>query len=127
MRLPNARLTAQLQRLTEQYMYTDTGVLLHPTSSTVDAAGQPITTDTSTTVDCSFTDKPNLEAWKDYADIAIINAEARFIDATPAYGDRFKVTGRFEGTGYTDVTFEVVGIRDRTPMGFVVALKKADV
>ena len=127
MKLPNARLVAQLQRITEQHVYADTGVLLHPVTSSYDAAGQPVTTNTETTVDCSFTDKPNLESWKDYADIAVINAEARFVDATPAYGDQFKITGRFEGSGYTDVIFEVVGIRDRTPMGYVVALKKADV
>ena len=127
MRLPNARLVSQLQRITDQFMYTDSGILLHPTSSTVDAAGQPVTTDTETTVSCSFTDKPNLEAWKDYADITTINAEVRFKDATPVYKDRFKITTRFEGSSYTDVTFEVVGIRDRTPMGYVVALKKVAV
>ena len=127
MKLPNARLVAQLQRITENHVYADTGVLLHPVSSGQDAAGQPITTNTETTVACSFTDKPNMESWRDYADIAIINAEARFVGATPANGDRFKVTGRFEGSSYTDVTFEIVGIRDRSPMGYVVALKKADV
>ena len=123
-RLADARLVAHLQRLTVAHSYGDTGALLHDTVTGLDEYGQPTVSTASTSVACSFTDEPDMEKWRDYADITQISAETRFADATPAFGDRFTITGRFDGTGYTDVTFEIVGIRDRDAFGFVCALKK---
>ena len=123
-RLSDARLVAQLQRLTVAHSYGDTGTLLHDTVTGLDEYGQPTTTTTSTAVACSFTDEPDMEKWKDYVDVSQISAEVRFADATPVSGDRFTITGRFDSSTYTDVTFEIVDIRDRDVFGFVCALKK---
>ena len=123
-RLADARLVAELQRRTVAAAYGDTGNLLHDTVSGLDSYGQPTVSTASTEVACSFTDEPNMEDWQDYTDIAQIIAEVRFADAIPVSGDRFTITGRFDGTGYTDTTYEIVGIRDRDAFGFVCALKK---
>ena len=123
-RLANARLVAQLQRLTVAHSYGDTGALLHDTVTGYDEYGQPTVSTSSTSVACSFTDEPDMEKWKDYVDVAQISAEVRFEDATPVAGDRFTITGRFDGSTYTDVTFEIIDIRDRDVFGFVCALKK---
>lgn len=123
-RLPSARQVAELQRKTEEYFFGDAGTLLHDTVTGLDSYGQPTVTTASTSVDCSFTDEPDMEKWKDYVDVSQVSAEVRFTGATPAKGDRFTITGRFDATGYTDQTFEIIDIRDRDVFGFVCALKK---
>jgi len=121
--IPN-RLAKELERKTEEYMYWDTGTLLHDTVSGLDEYGQPTVSTTSTSVSCSYTDSPDMEQWKDYTDIAKVSAEVRFSDATPVSGDRFTITGRWDDSTFTDQTFEIVEIKDRGTFGFVCALKK---
>lgn len=123
-RLASNRLAKQLQRIAESSAYGDSGTLLHDTVSSLDEYGQPSVTTTSTAVSCSFTDKPAKENWQDFTDISEIDAEVRFTDATPASGDRFTITGRFDDTNYTDATFEIIDIQNRGAFGFVCALKK---
>lgn len=122
-RLASARLTAQLQRVTASGAYVDTGSLLHDTVTGLDSYGQPTVSTSSTAVACAFTDSPDMEKWQDYTDISQVSAEVRFTGATPLFGDRFTITGRFDGTGYTDKTYEIIGIRDRDVFGYVCALK----
>lgn len=127
-RLPNARLVAQLQRETENGFYSDTADFLQDSGGTLDAYGQPTgMTTTTTSIECSFTDKPDKEKWKGYADIESISAEIRFTSPAPAKGNRVTLKGRFDGTGMTDKTYEVIGIRDRDAMGFVCALKAVQI
>ena len=124
-RLPSARLTKALQRQTVSQFYGDKANVLQDTVNSLDVYGQPVVTTVTTAVACSFTDEPAMELWKDYADIGQVDAEIRYAGTpAPAKDNRVVLTGRFDGTGYVDQTFEVVGIRDRDNMGVVVALKK---
>ena len=126
--LASNRIAKQLQRKTAEHFYTDTGNLLQDSVTSLDAYGQPVVTTTSTAVSCAFTDMPDKEKWKDYADIDQISAEVRFAGSTaPARGNRFTVTGRFDDSAYADVTFEIIGIQDRGAFGYVCALKKVQV
>lgn len=128
MRLPSARLVAQLQRRTAAGFYGDSAFLLIdvPTGS-YDDYNNPATTETAVPIACSFTDKPTRELWRDYADIEDIEAEIRFKGPTPTKGNRIKLAGRFDGLNYTDKTFEIVDINDRDAFGFVCALKAVSV
>ena len=123
-RLASPRLVAQLQRRTAEGFYGDSAFLLVDVADgTYDAYNNPVVTTTSVPLECSFSDKPKMESWRDYADIEEIEAEIRFKAPTPTKGNRVKVTGRFDGDTYTDKTFEVVGIQDRGAFGYVCALK----
>lgn len=122
--LASNRLAKQLQRKTAEHAFWDTGNLLHDTVSSLDSYGQPVVSTSSTAVACSFTDMPDLERWKDYADITQVSAEVRFSSATPVSGDRFTVTGRLDDSAYVDQTFEIIGIKDRGAFGYVCALRK---
>jgi hypothetical protein len=125
--IPN-RLAKQLQRKTVEHFYGDTGSLLQDTVTSLDEYGQPVVTTTPTTLACSFTDAPDMERWKDFADIEQIAAEVRFAGSTaPARGNRFTVTGRWGDSTFTDATFEIVGIKDRGAFGYVCALKKVQI
>lgn len=126
-RLASARLVSGLQRITKDRAYGDTATILQDTVDSLDAYGQDSSTTTETDIACNFTDKPDMEKWKDYADIQEISAEIRFDGATPARGNRVTLTGRFDGTGYTDTTYEIVDIRDRDAFGYVCALKKVQI
>lgn len=125
-RLASKRLVAEMQRKTEEHFYGDTATLLQETVDSYDAYNQPVTSTTSTAIECSFTDElgaDNLEKWKNYTDITQIIAEIRFSTPAPASGNKITLTGRFDGTSYADKTFEIIGIRDRDAFGYVCALK----
>lgn len=123
-RLANPRLVAQLQRMTASGAYGDTAVLLADVpTGTYDPYNNPVVTTTETVLACSFTDKPKMETWKDYADIEVVEAEIRFKSPAPTKGNRVKVTGRFDNPDYTDKTFEIIGIQDRGDFGYVCALR----
>jgi hypothetical protein len=78
-------------------------------------------------VECSFTDKPSMEIWRDYADIGQVDAEVRFVGHDPNKADTFKIASRFDGTNHSNDTFEIIGISNRYAFGYVVALKKVAV
>ena len=125
-RLPSARLTKSLQRQTVSQFYGDSAIVLQDVVSVLDVYGQPSTVSTtSTNIACSFTDKPSMEKWQNFAGIAQVEAEIRYAGTpAPAKGNRITLSGRFDGAGYTDTTFEIIGIQDRDNMGVVCALKK---
>ena len=126
-RLASNRLVNELQRRTITLAYGDTGNLLVDTVTDLDSYGQPTVSTASTSVACSFTDKPDVENWQDYADIQEISAEVRFSSPAPSRGNRFTVTGRWDDASFTDATFEIVDIRDRGDFGYVCALKKVQI
>jgi len=125
-RLPSARLTKAIQRQTVSQFYGDAATISQYSVSALNVYGQPSTvTTTSTNIACSFSDKPDTEKWKNYTDISQLSAEIRYAGApAPANGDKVTLTGRFDGTGYTDTTYEIIGIRDRDNLGVVCALRK---
>lgn len=126
MRLANARLVAQLQQKVSDGLYGDTADILQDANPSLDAFGQPTSVSTTTTaIACSFSDKPKVEKWAGHADISMIAAEIRYAGSpAPAKGNRVTLTGRFDGTGYVDNTFEIIGIQDRDAFGYVCALMK---
>ena len=127
-RLPSERRTKEMQARTVSQFYGDTAAVLSDSVSTLDVYGQPSTVTTTTTnISCSFTDKPSMEKWQNFSDIAQIEAEIRYAGTpAPAKGNRVTLKGRFDGTSYTDTTYEIVGIQDRDNLGVVCALKKVD-
>lgn len=123
MRTVNSRLMAQMQRKVDDGFYTDTASILQDTVDSQDGFGQPSVTTTSTSVSCSFTDKPKLEKWEGFADISQIAAEIRYNSTpVPVKGNRITLTGRFDSTEFVDTTFEIIGIQDRDVFGHVCAL-----
>lgn len=126
-RLAPARLVAELQRKTVAHAYGDTATILVDTVTSLDSYGQPVVTTASTNIACSFSDKPNMENWQEYADIENIAAEIRFASPAPARGNRVTLKGRFDGSGYVDQTFEIVDIRNRDAFGYVCALKAVQI
>jgi hypothetical protein len=127
--LPNARLTAQLSRVTKQAMFGDTGYLIKEVGSgTYDIYNHEIMTLSNVPVVCSFTDKPTLSIWKEHIDLEILMGEVRFNSPTePTKGDKFKLVGRFGTAYYPDKTFEIAGCTNRDVFGFVCALKAVTV
>ena len=93
------------------------------TVTTLDSYGQANVTTATTAISCSFTDKPDMENWKNFADIGQIAAEIRFASPAPAKGNQVTLKGRFDGTGYPDKTYEIIGIQNRDAFGYVCALK----
>ena len=127
-RLTNARITAQLQRKTEEAFYSDTAyVLIEVATGTYDVYNNAVTTLQENAVDCSFTDKVSRENWLDYADIETIDAEIRFSDCVPKKGYKVKLAGMYDGLGMADKTYEIVGIRDRDTFGYLCALSAVTV
>lgn len=127
MRTVNARLVAQMQQTIENGFYADTASVLQDTLTGLDAYGQATVTTVSTSVSCSFTDKPKLEKWEAHADISQIAAEIRWSSLpVPVKGNRVTLTGRFDSTEFVDNTFEIVGIQDRDVFGYLCALMKVE-
>ena len=123
MRLPNARLVAQLQQRVADGFYADTASILQDVVNSLDGFGQPSTTTTTTEISCSFTDKPKVEKWEGHADISQIAAEIRYNSTPiPVKGNKVTLTGRFDSTDYVDQTFEIIGIQDRDVFGHLCAL-----
>jgi len=127
--LPNKKLVERLAKRMEDYFFTDTATITYRTASTYDTYGQVTYSESISTVDCSFTDKPSKEAWGEYADIENIEAELRFTGTKPSKGDIVTLTHRFnrddnDDQDFTADTFEIVGVKDRDVFGYVVALKK---
>ena len=122
-RLADSRLVAELQRKTEEHFYGDTASILQDTLTSLDGFGQPVVSTASTSVSCSFTDKPKVEKWEGFVDISQIAAEIRY-DSTPVpvKGNRVTLTGRFDSTDFVDTTFEIIGIQDRDVFGHLCAL-----
>jgi hypothetical protein len=119
------RLSAQLQRRTQAHAYTDIAVYISPADpNTTNEYGQPSGTATETTIECSFTDKPNAERWRGDVDIEMLAAEIRFTSPVPSKGGRVRITKRFS-EAVAERTFEVIGVQDRGVFGFVCALKTA--
>lgn len=124
MHLPSNRLVTQLQRRVDSGFYVDSAVLLQDAGTgTFDENNTETIVTTEIPIDCSFTDQPSQEAWRDYADIESVDAEIRFTGHSPTKGNRVKVTGRFDGLGFPNKTYEIVGIRNRDVFGYVCALK----
>ena len=121
-RLPSAQLVAQIQDITEEFFYSDTASILQDTVDSLGVYGNPSVTTTTTSISCSYTDKPNKEKWKGYADIEMISSEIRFSSPAPAKGNRVTLTGMYDGTGFVDKTFEIIGIKDRDAFGYMCAL-----
>jgi hypothetical protein len=127
-RLAVPRLVKQLQRLTAGYAYGDLGYLVKQIGTGVFDENNTETMSTlEIPVECAFTDKPSTEIWRDYADIGQIDAEVRFAGHDPNKADTFKIASRFDGTGHSDETFEVIGISNRYTFGYVLALRKVAV
>lgn len=130
--LPSKRFVESLQKRVEIGFYTDVAFIISYTITGYDEYGQPETTKVETEVACSFTDKPDIENWRDYADIEQISAEIRFAGNKPSKGDKVELKsmyGRntYETQVYTDTTFEIIDIRDRDVFGYVCALKKVQI
>ena len=71
---------------------------------------------------CSFSDQVSKEKWLALYDVEEVDAEIRFFGVVPAKGCKVVVEER-GGHPVHNQEFEVVGIRDRGPGGFVCALK----
>lgn len=122
-RAANDRLVAELQQKVDDGFYGDTASILQDTVDSRNSYGQPSVTVTTTSVTCSFADKPKLEKWEGFADISQIAAEIRYNSTPiPEKGNRVTLTGRFDSTDFVDATFEIVGIQDRDVFGHVCAL-----
>ena len=122
-RVAPAGLVARLQTKVADGFYGDTASILQDTVDSQDGFGQPSTTEVSTSVSCSFTDKPKVEKWEGHADISMIAAEIRYNSSpVPVKGNRVTLTGRFDSTEFVDATFEIIGIQDRDAFGHVCAL-----
>lgn len=130
--LPNKKLVERLQSQVSKGFYVDTATVTYKTISTYDSYGQPTYSESTDTVDCSFTDKPARESWAEYADIEAIEAEIRFVGTKPSKGDTVTLSHRFnrdddDDQDFTEETFEIVGIKDRDYFGYVCALKKVQI
>ena len=124
LRMANQRLVRQLQRRVSQGFYGDSAVLIRRVGTGVFDENNTETMQTiEIPLECSFTDQPSMENWREYADIEVIDAEIRFVGNSPIKGDKIALTGRFETLSYSDKTFEVIGIRNRDVFGYVCALK----
>ena len=130
--LPSKRMVEALARRAEDGFFTDTATVTYRTVNTVDTYGQPTYSTTTSTVSCSFTDKPNKEIWAGEFDIETVEAEIRFKGTMPSKGDTVTLTHRFnrgdsDSQDFTADTFEIIGIRDRDAFGYVCALKAVQV
>ena len=128
--LPSARLVAQLQRRAVNLFYGDSACLLVDVpTGTYDEYNQPIVVESEIPFDCSFTDGPATERWAGYADIEELVAEIRFASPTPTKGNRIRLTGHFgeDEKVSPNMTYEIIGIRERGIFGYVCALKKVSV
>lgn len=129
MKFPGSRLTAGLQRQIRQHFYTDQAILLIPVpTGAYDSYNNAIMSTTEVPIACSFTDvllQRDEEAWKDYVDIELVNAQLRYAGPVPQKGWRVKLLARFDPeTPYRDEReYEIVAIQNRAGFGFVVALK----
>jgi hypothetical protein len=128
MRLASERLTKSLSRRTKSLFFGDAAYLLKDVATgEYDTYNNPVISTSEIPIECSFTDKPATETWRDFADIENIHAEVRFMEPRPAKGDRVKVVGRFDTETMTDQEYEIVGIRDRDTFGYVCALMQVQV
>lgn len=122
-RIANTRLVAELQQKVDDGAYGDTATIIQDAVDSLDGFGQPSTTPTTTSVSCSFTDKPKMEKWEGFADISQIAAEIRYNSSPiPVKGNQVTLTGRFDSTDYVDSNFEIIGIQDRDVFGYLCAL-----
>lgn len=127
MQFVSPRLADQIKRRVEAYTYTDTAVYITPASVEVtDAYGQPSGTATEETIACSFTDRipgAGSERWRGDVDIEQLAGEIRFSSETvPTKGGKIRITHIF-GAEVTNKTFEIIGIQNRSQLGYVCALK----
>jgi len=123
-RIVSRRLVDSLQSKVVSGFYTDSATLIQTTpTGSYDANNLPNVTTNSILIDCSFTDKPTREIWRDYADVEDIQAEIRFEGHTPTKGNHIRLTGQFDTSDFPDKTFEIVGIQNRDAFGWVCALK----
>ena len=130
---PSKKMVERLQERTRQGFFVDTATITYKTVNTYDSFGQPTFTTTTSTVKCSFTDKPSKELWAEYSDIESIEAEIRFVGDMPNKGDQVTLTHRFnredgDDQDYTqEASFEIIDIKDRDVFGYVCALKKVQI
>jgi hypothetical protein len=124
----SGRLAAQLQRRTAGYSYTDSAIYISTISPDVlDAYGQPSATATEEFISCSFTDRPNAERWRGDVDVEMIAAEIRFdSETTPTKGGMITVTHKF-GLPITERTYQIIGIQNRSQLGYICALKAVSI
>lgn len=127
MRMADSRLVAEIQSRVQSGFYGDTANYIARAQTSVDTYGQPVYTETTTAIACSFTDKVSKENWRDFADIQIVDAEIRFSAVTPSKGAAITITGRFDSSSFTDKRYHIVGIKDRGAVGYVCALQAVDI
>jgi len=127
MKLGNTRLTNQLSRRMEEMTFNATAIYIDVTEGTTTDYGTPNPCENETEIVCSFTDKPDLEQWRDYGDVSQISAEIRVKDVLPTRGSKFTLTGLFGDSSFVDKTFEIVDIRNRGVFGYICALKAVQI
>ena len=107
----------------EIHAYTDIAAYIPAADpNTTDSYGQPTASSDEITMMCAFVDTTKTERWRADAEIENIDAEVFFTGYTPTKGGSIKILKRF-GRDVTNKTFEIIGIQDRGPFGFVCALK----
>lgn len=124
--LVNSRLANQLHRLTTGLAYNDEAIYYPPPDpdGPFDSHGQPTRSTSFFPVACSFTDKPDIESWKDFIDVAGITAEIRLDELIPQKGGTFLLVKHFGDYEYEDTLFEIIGVQNRGTFGSIAALKK---
>lgn len=104
------------------HAYTDTAYYIPaPDMSSLDAYGQPTVSTQELSIPCAFVDGGKAETWTT-ADIEVLDAEIYFDVFAPSKGGKIKSITRF-GQLVTNKTYEIVGIQNRGPYGYVCALK----
>ena len=126
MRLPSSRLVSQMQNILERSFYGDTANYITRTVSGTNTYNEPVYTETTTAMTCSFTDKATVENWREFDDVQIVDAEIRFSTPVPSKGDAITVTSRFDLSSFTDRRYHIIGIKDRGALGYVCALRAID-
>lgn len=121
------RLVESIAKRMQDDGFKDTATFISNNTESYDDYGYPVVNEVTSSVSCSFTDKASQETWGELLDTLNIDAEIRVIDVVPTNGWKVKLTAHFGDSSYVDETFEIVGIKQRTPFGYVCALKRVSV
>lgn len=132
MRLAPSRLIESIQRRIADGFYADKAILLVPVGTgTYDDYNNEVMATTNVPIDCSFTSTftvRDLELSEGYADVEHVDYELRYAGVTPQKGWKVKLVSRYDGTPVKDEReFEIVFIRNRNILGFVLFLRATTV